>query len=488
MIARQSFSSLDKQIDELSKKMNTISSNKYECIRDENGNLIVTFDDGEQFKFPIVPLRNYQERDQKELFVNNKKRIAMQYPRKAGKEIETWSFLISDAIEYSGMHLMLYPNNVRAKKILWQGSISLPGRQSKSFLNMIPERFISKIDNSEMTITLINGSIIWVTGCDTDPDKLRGPNPIAAVISEFAFCDPKALYILLPVFRQNGGWVILQSTFNGNNHFYRIINDNADKKEWFCISESITNLKDDNGDRYITDEMIEEDRQAGMPEYLIQQEYYGNVQINQETRYFAREINYLDDNDMIVEGLFLRNSPVYVAYDLGQNDCTAVIMFQMDYEFNPVIIHYFENNNKDFEFYLYEASRIATRLGLNIHTHFGPHDAVARKGPSTTNYVDYCRDKGDTMIVTRKPFRKIAVIQQMRKMIYRCKFNKENTKRLIDCLSNYEKEYDEKLQRYKDYPLHNWASHGVDSFQTMTLAIDDGLISDGYKEVIYNLN
>lgn len=486
MIGRQSFSAIDRQINEMANKISQISSLSYETRRDEDGNLYLNFEGEKELKIPVIPFRNYQLEAQKALFVDGKKRVLLQRPRRSGKEVESWNFIVQGAIETPGLYIMVYPTNVRARKILWEGQIVMPDGSSFAFLDMIPKKLIFGKPNSvDMTIKLTNGSVIWIVGADLDIDKLRGINPRGVVHAEFAFSNPRSFYVIMPILRQNGGWWLGQSTFNGQNHFYRMIKDCASDPLWYVRSDSIVALKDNDGNRYITDEMIEEDRRAGMPEYLIQQEYYGNVQINQETRYFAKEINYLDENERIEEDLVLHNTPLYVAYDLGQNDCTAVTMFQMDYHFNPVIIYYFENNNKDFEFYLYETSKIAARLGLNIHTDFGPHDAVASKGPSTTNYVDYCRDHGRSMIVTRKPFSKIAVIQQMRKMLYRCKFNKENTRRLIDCLSNYEKEYDEKLQRYKDYPLHNWASHGVDSFQTMTLAIDDGLISSGYKPVIY---
>jgi len=479
---------LRKQIEALEKQIGQICSDTYSTHRDEDGYLFVTFDNQESIRIPALTMRPYQIRDQKALFLEGKKRIAAQYPRRSGKEVESWSFLVSAAVETPGMYLMGYPTNVRAKKVLWQGQITLPDKTSLRFLEMIPKKLVSKIDNSDMTITLTNGSIIWVVGSDIDPDKMRGINPMGAVLSEFAFCNPNFLYTLLPIFRQNGGWVFCQSTYNGMNHFYRMIRDNKDKNEWHCISESIVTLVDENGNRYVTDEMIEEDRLAGMPEYLIQQEYYGNVQINQETRYFAREINYLDTNEKIVSKLILYDTPCYTAWDLGMNDKTAVIIFQMDYDGNPVLIDYFEDNNKELDFYMYECRARVIRHGLHIRTHFGPHDSDSVKFPHTKTTIDYARDMGEMMIATTKPHSKIAAIQQMRKMIYRCRFNKEGTVRLIDCLSNYEKEYNEKLQVYKDHPLHNWASDGVDAFQSMTIAIDDGLVGDRGRGVIYNIH
>ncbi len=479
--------SIKKQIDILSKRFDHISSLSYKCSRDEDGNLHLLFANEETLKLPIIPLRKYQLEDQKALFLQGKKLFAIQYPRRAGKEVESWSFLIQGAIEKPGLYIMCYPTNVRARKILWQGQIVMPDQSAFKFLDMIPKRFLSKIDNTEMTVTLTNGSVIWVLGADIDPDKMRGINPRGAVLSEFAFCSPKILYILLPVFKQNGGWVFCQSTFNGNNHFYKMVNDNKNDKDWYCRSESILTLLDENGERYITDQMIEVDRKAGMPEYLIQQEYYGNVQINQETRYFARELNFLMVSNKIVEDLILYDTPCYVSMDLGMNDSTTVIIFQIDYDGNPVLIDYFEGNNKELDYYIFEARNRVVKNGLHIRTFFGPHDANSMKFPHTKTTVDYARDMGETMLVTQKPHSKLSAIQQMRRMLYRCRFNKQNTGRLLDCLSNYEKEYNEKLQVYKDHPLHNWASHGVDAFQTMTLAIDDEMIGDSRMKVIYNL-
>jgi hypothetical protein len=52
----------------------------------------------------------------------------------------------------------------------------------------------------------------------------------------------------------------------------------------------------------------------------------------------------------------------------------------------------------------------------------------------------------------------------MRQMLYRTKFNKEYTERLINCLANYSKIFDEKNNIYKDHPLHDWTFQAVDAY------------------------
>lgn len=51
--------------------------------------------------------------------------------------------------------------------------------------------------------------------------------------------------------------------------------------------------------------MIEEDRKAGMPEFLIQQEYYSVITVKHERLYFSREMLSLEENKRIISNLIL---------------------------------------------------------------------------------------------------------------------------------------------------------------------------------------
>jgi hypothetical protein len=383
---------------------------------------------------------------------------------------------------------MVYPTNVRARGVLWDGAILTPEGKSLKFLDMIPKRLIANINNQDMKVKLYNGAVIWVVGSDIDPDKLRGTNPLGIVYAEFAFQNPRVFYVMMPALRQSRGWLIAQSTFDGMNHFYQMIQNNKNDPLWYCRVDSIRNLVDENGDRYITDEMVEEDRRAGMPEYLIQQEYYGEVQINQETKYFAHAIKSIFENDQIISQLILPNTNVYAAWDLGINDCTAITIFQIQsiggYK-RIAIIGYIENNNRDLAFYVMEIRRFISRYNLVLKDHFIPHDGQKRDFNTGKNTIDFMRDMGESAFIVPRPTSKENAIEAMRRILYICDFNKENTQRLIDCLSNYSKEFDDKLGVYKGKPIHNWASHGVDSFQSMALAIDGDMISDRVHEIVY---
>jgi hypothetical protein len=482
------------------KKANEIANNiaalaenmeesQYDFEWDEDFNLYFKMGVSEKIKIPIINLRLYQLEVQRVLFGGLSKRILLSWPRRAGKEVITWNIIIQAAITMPGMYIMTYPTNVRARKILWQGAALINGVSTR-FLDMIPKELLARKPNdAEMTIELVNGSLIWIVGCDIDPGKLRGTNPLGIVFSELAFSDPRVLYTMMPVLRQNGGWLIGQSTYDGMNHFWHMLKNNRNDPNWFCREESILTLVDENGKPYITEEDVNEDRAAGMPEYLIQQEYYGNVQINEETKYFAIAINKIYETERIISGLFLPNHRVYPFFDIGVDDCTSITLAQfkcVEGVLWPCVVGYMENNNRDLTFYVDEVRAFCARYNFPLGDFYIPHDGKNRNwNDGLKNTIDYLREKGVTGHFVERPSSHRVAIEAIRQCLYKTRFNKENTQRLVDCLSSYEKEYDDKMGKYKDNPVHDWSSHGVKSYQTMVLALDANQIVNTVYDVIY---
>lgn len=463
------------KLEEYTKK---IDSSNYDWHHDKDANLDIIFKNDRKIHLPVIPFRIYQLEIQRELFLNGRRFFDLEWPRRAGKEVTSWNILIHAALLNPGLYLMIYPTNVRAKMILWKGSIVLDNGEGFKFIKMVPIKFVAQINNIDMTIDLINGSVIKIIGSDTDPDKLRGTNARGVVISEYAFCDPRVRLILMPVLRQNGGWMILQSTPNGMNHAYDLMRELKGNPEWFCRTETCETLLDANGNRYVTDAMIAAERAAGMPEWLIEQEYYCKVESNSEIYYFSKEMAWLNsEEDRIMEGLILEK-PVYNALDIGWGDTCAVTQFQLDKGGWPLVVNYFEKNNRPFEYYVQECERFCVNRNLRMSTFFAPHDGENHAFATGKNVVDVGQDIGVDVQVVKRPPSMMMAIQSMRRMLPKTRFNKSTTERLRQCLSNYQKEYDEKMGVYKKDPLHNWASHGTKSFQTMTYAIEEELINE----------
>jgi hypothetical protein len=52
-------------------------------------------------------------------------------------------------------------------------------------------------------------------------------------------------------------------------------------------------------------------------------------------------------------------------------------------------------------------------------------------------------------------------------MISRSRFDKVKCARLVECLQQYHKEWDDKKMMWGDNPEHDWTSHGADAFGTL---------------------
>ena len=133
-----------KSISELKELIDMTFSKRYRHWRNDDGDLICEHE-GIKYQFPIIKLRPYQKEISKALFEEGKKRFFLVRPRRSGKEVESWSLLIQAALTKPGLYLAIYPTNVRARLVLWDGAAFFNDNgESKSikFIDMIPEKFI----------------------------------------------------------------------------------------------------------------------------------------------------------------------------------------------------------------------------------------------------------------------------------------------------------------------------------------------------------
>ncbi len=466
-------SPLKLQIANIRHDVESQNSNAISIIEEEDKTICVCGD--ERVIVPMVKLRPYQE-EPRDLIVNRKiNRIFRVMPRRSGKEVESWQILIECAIRNPGSYAIIYPELTQGKKIIWNGGITLENGDMVKFLDMIPSFLvIGKPNSTDMTIKLWNGSIIQVLGSDKGIDKQRGTNFIGVVFSEFAYQDPRTYQNMMPVFRQNKGWAFLQTTYKGINHAYNYMKSIQTNKSWFTSVESAKTLVDEEGNRYVTEAMIQEDRDSGMAEFLILQEYFNIVSLNEESMYFAKPMSKMMKDGRIKENTYIPGLPVFSACDLGHHDDFVLLLFQLIDYVKPVIIWSTSGNQKPYVYYLNEAKSHCTENNCILDTNFAPHD-VANKNTTSTTPLKEARSMGFTVMVTPKPVNKLVAISDMSSMLYNTTIDKACT-HLVNCLSSYEKEFDEKMNVYKNIPVHNWASHGVDAFQTLTIAVSSRLI------------
>ena len=63
----------------------------------------------------------------------------------------------------------------------------------------------------------------------------------------------------------------------------------------------------------------------------------------------------------------------------------------------------------------------------------------------------------------------IAGIDAGRLLLQRCWFDRQKAARLIECLRQYRKTYNTRLETFTAVPVHNWASHGADAYRGLAV-------------------
>ncbi|RLG45147.1 MAG: hypothetical protein DRN90_08035 [Thermoproteota archaeon] len=116
--------------------------------------------------------------------------------------------------------------------------------------------------------------------------------------------------------------------------------------------------------------------------------------------------------------------------------------------------------------------RIMEGKGYNYGKHWFPHDAFSKRMQDGKSVVDFAREYG----VKADRCQDVSVIDginQVRKRFPELWFNEETTHDLVNALSQYRREWDEKKQTFRANPLHDWTSHAADAFRYMAISIEN---------------
>jgi len=98
-----------------------------------------------------------------------------------------------------------------------------------------------------------------------------GTNPQGLVFSEFAMANPEIWSaVAKPILAQNGGWAVFASTPMGRNHFYELWQMAQASADWYT---SIVTAPESG---VVPESIIQADREEGMSEGLIRQEYFAD--------------------------------------------------------------------------------------------------------------------------------------------------------------------------------------------------------------------
>lgn len=375
------------------------------------------------------------------------KRVVSVWHRRAGKDAVGVHWTTVAAFQRVGVYWHMLPTLAQGRKVVWDG-VTKDGRK---VLDAWPDEVISHQRNDEMKLSLANGSMWQVVGSD-NYDSLVGANPVGVVFSEYSLADPAAWDFIRPILAENGGWALFLYTPRGRNHGHTLYQMATRTDGWHAQRLTV----DDTG--AISDEVIQAEREAGMSEEMIQQEFYCSFEAPLFGAYYATEMLAAEKEERIGSVPYDTAVPVETWWDLGIGDSTA-IWFAQRVGREIHLIDYYESSGEALHHYV----KMMGERPYSYSDDVVPHDAQARELISGKTRLEVLESLSRRPVVVTKHSVDDR-INAVRMNLNRCHFDAKKCERGIESLRQYRKEYDEKHKVHKSRPVHDWASHGADAF------------------------
>lgn len=354
-----------------------------------------------------------------------------------------------------GAYYYFFPTYAQGKKALWEGR----GKDGVKYIDHFPAELVDgKPNDTEMKIKYKNGSLFQVVGVE-DIDKVVGTNPIGTVWSEFPLQNPKAWEYMRPVLAENGGWAIFNGTPRGKNHAYKLYEMAIKNPKWF-----VTKLTVDDTN-VLKPEDIQEERDSGMTEDMIQQEFYCSFISAVQGAIYWQEVTDAEKNGQFKEVPYDPSMLVHTVWDLGKNDTNCIGFYQSN-GISVRKIDYLSGNRKGLPDWIRELKS----KPYNYGKHFAPHDISVSDYSTSGNQSRLEIAAGLGLEFTVVPNLSIQDgIEAGRRFFKRLYVDQTECAEWIDAIPQYTRMYDEEHKIFKDTPLHDWTSHYADEHRYAAL-------------------
>ncbi len=403
------------------------------------------------------------------------KRAAITWHRRGGKEKTCFNIISKEMLKRVGLYYYSFPQYKQGRKILWDGK----DKTGKAFLEHIPRNLWAAKNETEMKLTLRNGSILQVVGTDRI-DSIVGSNPLGIVFSEYSLQDPLAWDYMRPILAENDGLAIFNFTPRGENHAYDLYKLAKYDPKWFCQRLTV-----DDTEAIAAEVLAQEKREIEFKygnDALFRQEYYCDFTVPIAGAYYAAQISQAYADGRITKVPYMPEYPVWTWWDLGISDRMCIWFGQIIGQQIRLIDYY-----EAFGISLAETIKKVKekKYIYESYKHFAPHDIKVRELSYGQSRLDTADKLGIKFSVA--PNLPIADgIDKVRNLFPRVWIDSEKCQQGINCLKNYRKQYDDKRKMYLDVPYHDWSSHGADAFRMMAVSLQPSDYGRPAKEQNYD--
>jgi hypothetical protein len=371
--------------------------------------------------------------------------------RRMGKTVSAINHLIKEAIlnqKEAPRYAYIAPTYGQAKRVAWD------------YLVKYAEPLGGTSNISELRVDFW-GRRIQLFGSD-NPESLRGQYFDGVILDEIGDQNPKIWTdIIRPALADRKGWCLFIGTPKGHNHF-KELRDRAEKEDGWGLLEfkaSETGVVDDTELKAARNEMGED---------KYRQEFECSFDAAVEGSYYGQILNELEDKKHMQEIPWEELSRTFTAWDLGMGDSTSIWVAQL-VGTEIRLIDYYENHGVGLDHYV----KWIKDNDYSKAEHILPHDVRVRELGTGKSRLEMLEEAGlEIKIAPRMSLD--DGIQAVRRILPRCWFNVPKVQTGLNCLRNYRRDYDEKRKIFYERPLHDWSSHGSDSFRYLALGLDEG--------------
>ena len=310
---------------------------------------------------------------------------------------------------------------------------------------------------AELRADFPNGARFRLFGAD-NYDAMRGLYFDSVVLDEPADFPSNAWpTVIRPSLADRKGKATFIGTPKGKNEFWEIYNNAQKNKNWFCAM-----YKADETD--ILDKKELEEAKETMGEDRYAQEFLCSFEAAIQGAYYAVEMKKAKTDKRITSVPYDPSVSVIVSYDLGIGDSTALWFAQfVGQEIH--LIDYYENSGVGLDHY----AKVLSDKGYHYEAHIMPHDVKVKELGTGKSRLETLENLGIRNIEIAPKLGIDDGVQAARSMLNRCWFDEEKCERGIEALLQYRREFDEKLKSWRGRPLHDWTSHGADSFRYLAV-------------------
>ena len=403
---------------------------------------------GEVIEIPYAP-REHQLKVH-ELLDGNRFAVVVAH-RRFGKTVAALNHIIREAVlntKETPRYAYIAPTYGQAKRVAWD------------YLVKYTDPLGGTNNISELRVDFW-GRRIQLYGSD-NPDSLRGQFFDGVIIDEVGDQNPKIWTdIVRPALTDRKGWCLFIGTPKGHNHF-KELRDRAEKEDGWGLLEfkaSETGVVDDTELKAAKNEMGED---------KYRQEFECSFDAAVEGSYYGQILNELEEKKHMQEIPREELSRTFTAWDLGMGDSTSIWVAQL-VGTEVRLLDYYENHGVGLDHYV----KWIRDNDYEKAEHILPHDVRVRELGTGKSRMEMLEEAGlEIKIAPRMSLD--DGIQAVRRLLPRCWFNVPKVQIGLNCLRNYRRDYDEKRKIFYERPLHDWSSHGSDSFRYLALGLDEG--------------